>query len=952
MKMSAGAVRAVALLVTFFTGFTGLVYEVTWQKYLATLLGSHSEATASILGIFLGGLAVGYRLFGNVTRNLLARADNGGRPARLLARYGYLEISIGLYAMLFPLIFLAVQTLSFNIPHSSGGPGFVFDVILSVLLIGFPTVLMGGTIPFLTQGLARNLNDATRVHSFVYAYNTAGAFAGALAAAFLLIPKLGLVWVMFGMGAINLFAGAIFIYLDRVAPSTAAPVSTRMDNQRNLALAGYAAVALLTGFAMMTVQTAAIRIGALSLGSSDLTFAMVVAIFVLCIALGSFMVSVLPRIPRWTVLVNQWLLAGALLWLYVKLPQGPYLAHQLRILFTSREDAFMPYQIGVFAGTLSLLFVPVLLSGASLPLLFNHLRDKVGDLGAVAGRLYSWNTVGSFLGALLGGYALLFWLDLHVVYRIGVLAAVVAAALLGVLFASMVSRAASLLLAVLAIVTLGSLSPWTAEKLSPGLFRASQALPYSSESIEPFLKQWWGDVTLPFYRDDPTASVLVSEIIRPGIGPVRSILVNGKSDSATHGERPTVGLLGVLPALFARQAERAFVIGYGTGFTVGEIAALDENREVIVAEISPGVIDAAPLFDFANRNASSNPKVTILRSDAYRALLRGEGQFDIIVSEPSNPWVTGVEMLYSVEFLRAARDRLAPGGVFVQWFHQYATSDAAASLVLKSYAETFDHVAVWYGLGHDLLLLGFDDPVIALDIERLEKRARQKDFAEGLRRSEVDGFAGLLAHEIMPLGVLHTLELDGPVQTLLHPRLNNMTARAYFEGSVASLPFSGSAAGKALGEQNSLLRRYFAHPSTPKDARRRATLEACKHRTSLCTSLFADWYVANQSATPEYNEATKLAVKESTKALGGRFNPREIPQLVSALMVDGEMPARVPYALAKRATRMLQTYYHHAVPMNTERLLQMWERCTPPAKQPDACSEGLAEARELLGVAS
>ena len=182
-------VRATALLLTVLTGFSGLVYEVTWQKYLATLLGSHSEATAAVLALFLGGLSVGYALFGarHAARRRSAPQARGEAP-RLLLLYGAVEAGIGVYALLFPWLFRAVHALSLAIPHEAGGVGFALDVALSALLVLPPAVLMGGTIPILTQALSRSLDDATRLHAQVYAFNTAGAFVGALAAAFVLIP--------------------------------------------------------------------------------------------------------------------------------------------------------------------------------------------------------------------------------------------------------------------------------------------------------------------------------------------------------------------------------------------------------------------------------------------------------------------------------------------------------------------------------------------------------------------------------------------------------------------------------------------------------------------------------------------------------------------------------------------------------------------------------------------
>src|SRR5262245_57796908 len=243
-------VRPLALWITCATGFSGLVYEVTWQKYLATLLGSHSEATAAVLGLFLGGLAIGYSLFGGLTRRLVASAAREGRGAPLLLVYGAVEFTIGVYALIFPWLFRAVQALSFLLPHTRPGVGFALDVMLSALLVLPPAILMGGTIPILTQALARSLEDATRFHALVYAFNTAGAFAGALAAGLWLVPSLGLVAVLVVMGLVNLAAGTTFIALGLLRPAAAVPLGADASaaHVRVAGFASWAAVALLTGF--------------------------------------------------------------------------------------------------------------------------------------------------------------------------------------------------------------------------------------------------------------------------------------------------------------------------------------------------------------------------------------------------------------------------------------------------------------------------------------------------------------------------------------------------------------------------------------------------------------------------------------------------------------------------------------------------------------------------------
>src|SRR5262245_50509828 len=659
--------RRLALWITCATGFSGLVYEVTWQKYLATLLGSHSEATAAVIGLFLGGLAIGYARFGALTRGLLDRSQRSGRPARLLAVYGGIEAAIGLYAFAFPWLFELARAVSPHLPGSSGGLGFAGDVVLSALLIGPPAVLMGATIPFLTQALARDLADSTRIHALVYASNTAGAFAGALAAGFWLVPVLGLVGVLFAMGAVNLAAGAAFAGLDARArreglgataeaapaplavrvPGLAAPLAGARTSLGFASLRGrfaaWLAIALLVGFAMATLQTVFIRLGALAFGASQFTFSMVVAVFVLCIALGAFAVSALPRIPSGLLAGSLWALVALLSALYLPLGDATYWSHVLRSLFGSDPASFHPYHLAAFAALLVVVGPAVVLSGATLPLVFHQLRREVGELGALAGRLYSANTIGSFLGALVGGYALFVWLDLHSVYRVAVAALALAAAVASAcLLPRLRLPAVALTAASLALLAL--LPPWRPDRLSAGLFRTRDAQPDTYAGPDAFFAARRTSEILS-YDDDPTASITVREVRMPNGDLNRSIRTNGKSDGSVVGDYVTMGLAGLLPALFADDPSRAFVIGWGTGVTAGELAALDSVHEVVVAEISPAVLRARPFFDYGNHAASISREIRAIRSDAYRALQRAPGRFGVIASEPSNPWVVGVEML-------------------------------------------------------------------------------------------------------------------------------------------------------------------------------------------------------------------------------------------------------------------------------------------------------------------
>jgi spermidine synthase len=952
-------VRPVALGITFATGFSGLVYEVTWQKYLATLLGSHSEATAAVIGLFLGGLAIGYERFGALTRRLLehARPDPGSRgPAPLLVAYGAIEAAIGLYALAFPWLFELALAVSPHLPGSAGALGFAEDVVLSALLIGPPAVLMGATIPFLTQALARGLEDATRIHALVYACNTAGAFAGALAAGFWLVPTLGLVGVLVAMGVVNLAAGAALATLDRraraeglgaLAPPTGTAPAAPPRGFASLRgrFAALLAVALLVGFAMATLQTVFIRLGGLAFGASHFTFSMVVAVFVLCIALGAFAVSALPRIPPSVLKASLWALVALLVLLYPALGDAAYWIHVLRSSFAEDPADFYPFHLAAFAALLLTLGPAVVLSGATLPLVFHALRRELGELGALAGRLYGANTLGSLLGALVGGYALLVWLDLDSVYKVAVAALALAAAAA----TARGPRAAGLALpgAALgaALVLLALLPAWSPDRLSAGLFRFRRLLPGAEGGADALFAARAESAVL-FYDDDPTSSVAVREQRTADGGLNRSISTNGKSDGALVGDYVTMALAGLLPALLADDPARAFVIGWGTGVTAGELAALDSVREVLVAEISPAVLRAAPFFDYGNRSASTSPEVRALRSDAYRALLRAPGRFGVIVSEPSNPWVTGVEMLFSREFLEAARDRLAPGGVYAQWFHVYETDADTMALVLRTYAGVFDQISVWFATGNDLLLLGFDDPASALDVERLAARAARPDARAGLERCGIGGLRELLAHELLPLGVVHAAKLAGEVHTLLHPRLSHLAARAFFAGRQGELPTTASLEAARVGARHSLLRRLAARAGgAPSGAERAAVVEeACRYRGDVCVALLAEW--RHEAPDSPLRVALERRLAAQPELADHIAHLGEIARLHGGAPEDGGDA----FASAERTTARFLAYYHHGAPFSRAVLAAAWDRCEADPARRAACRAARRELERRLGT--
>ncbi|MCB0325019.1 MAG: fused MFS/spermidine synthase, partial [Bdellovibrionales bacterium] len=545
--------RRAALGITLFTGFTGLVYEVAWHRYLANILGSQARAAAIILAVFLGGLSVGYWIFGRISR------DRSG--STLVSICGWIELGIGLWALLFPVLY-SFTWHYVGVLTPGGGWSLLVDALLAIALIGVPTVLMGGTLPLLTQGLAADLADASPFHARVYAINTGGAFIGCLVAGFVLLPFFGLTTAVYSGAVINLLAGVLLLVIARRLPEERPALGLKkIDDDtagRHISVRRGMVISLFAGFYSITLQVVLMRIVGLSLGSSEYAFSMIVAAFVLMLALGAWRIGGSRSfvVPVW---INQAILTATALLLYLSIPFWPYYSHVIRILFSSVEPAFWPYYGIVFAVLCVVLAVPVGAMGSTMPLLFGAVKNRFAELGDIVGRLYAVNTLGCVLGALIGGYLLLYHYDLDEVFRICLLlmalTVILAAPWSQVGFSQ---RACSVLSTVLLGGAVFGLADWDHNVLSAGLFRqrtatetslAGPQTAYSSRADRSTLVDYDdGPNTSVAIRDANLAQVLLDRLFPDGGAVARSIIVNGKSDGETSPtDMATMRLSGHLP---------------------------------------------------------------------------------------------------------------------------------------------------------------------------------------------------------------------------------------------------------------------------------------------------------------------------------------------------------------------------------------------------------------------
>jgi hypothetical protein len=285
-------------------------------------------------------------------------------------------------------------------------------------------------------------------------------------------------------------------------------------------------------------------------------------------------------------------------------------------------------------------------------------------------------------------------------------------------------------------------------------------------------------------------------------------------------------------------------------------------------------------------------------------------------------------MLFSQEFLTAAKDRLRPGGVYAQWFHCYENDTSVVELVLRTYTSVFDHVAVWYTLGPDLILLGFKDPDLPrlLNVQRLQSTFDQPAMKSAMGRAGIDNFPALLVHELLPLGVANAAGWSGDVHTILHPVLSYRASRAFFRGQQSELPVALRPEARSVSAEHSLLQAYVRHAggTLPDLAHRQMVEQACKTRPWICATLMAKW-MGEIEDSPGREEIllALLAQAPFRRHLSGRTGQA----LMSFFRPDLETTETLDPKQAERLSDLFIEYYFHGAPFSFDTLTSIWRRC-------------------------
>ncbi len=697
---------ALALGVVFVvTGASALIVEQAFEKLLSTVVGSSTQAGAIVLAVYFGGLSLGGLFYARLARRFRSP----------LALYAALEAVVGVAALLLGVFFAETQAAStwmVQLAGENGAAVFVVRIFVAALWILPPTVAMGATYPAVVSaleklGAKRGEGAKDRLGTAmarIYAANLLGAAAAAFVGPYFAFPILGMTGALLAVAGMQAMVVAAALGLARLAgsPVTAAvgapattpapraphaPLSTLFSHEGFSLLA---TMAIISGFVIFALEVLWIHLIGATLGMSVYAFAMMLTLVLLGLFAGGALVSLVS--PRRKAQPAWMLPAFAALASAVTLAFGTLWDQAGRWLLALGSDAvtFAGGELVRFQIALGLVFVPSVVLGLIYPSLFKSRLFPTADASRAAGVLAAVNAGGSILGALVAGFFLLPVVGSEPSLR----ALAVAPGLLALpLLASRACRDAvrrwllpAFAAAGVALVLVAIFAPrWDRLALTSGVnvyFRPAFVLKGASRLLSWFEDSAGGITTV------------VATKTQRGVE-TRTLLTNGKFQGNDSGEVPDQIAFGLVPAALVAARDRALVIGLGTGQSANVLNSAG-FAHVDIADISPGMGHAArKFFGHINGEVLEDPKVAFHLEDGRNFLLRTEQRFDVISIELTSIWFAGAANLYSREFYRMARQRLAPGGVLQQWvqFHHAAPEEVAS--VLATVRAEFPTATLW-----------------------------------------------------------------------------------------------------------------------------------------------------------------------------------------------------------------------------------------------------------------
>jgi spermidine synthase len=747
-----------ALLVCFFfSGAAGLVYQVAWSKALGLVFGHTAYAVATVLAVFMAGLAAGSAWLGPWSE----------RKSRPIAIYGWIELGVGATGAS-SLAGLAAVRVAYvaAYPYAAEHGAVLLAVRFAgaALVLFLPTFLMGGTLPVLVRALARNSAELGKRLSRLYWINTAGAVAGTFAGGFLLLPVLGLRRTVGIAVALNVLAGGLALCLSRYEPS-AIPAPPAVPGKNQIGVSTQRPRLLLLCFAIVGATATAYEIGwtrllSTQLGSSTYAFTLMLGTFLTGIVLGSALFERWSRrheASPMTFAVTQTFTAVTALAFLV------FFTHLIEVLppiLRATHESFRGLVLAQFVTSALAMLPTAVVFGFNFPmatLLIVGRQTPSGSGAGVVGRAYAWNTFGAIVGAIAAG----FWLLPR----------------LGSFHLLAVTAGANLVLAAILLLESAPRSTWKMIAVAGNLvlLMAAAFIGFSNYFYDPAVAAYntvisWDLhdrpltlqenarlVDIVYFADGLNSTISVAKTDN-----YVALRTNGKVD-ASNQDATSQLLVGHLGAL-AHPPRRVLLIGFGSGMTASALVAYPEMERLDIVEIEPAVVGAAPLLTQLNRNVLLDPRVHVTFDDARNFLFTTRERYDLIISEPSNPWIAGVATLFTTEFYRAVNTCLLPGGVFVQWVQAYSLYPEDLRMLFATFLAEFHGATLWHGDAPDLILMA-PSPSAGEILLRAQALDRNPRLHEDFKQLGMESPAGLFGFYMLDDAGVRTFSSGARINT-------------------------------------------------------------------------------------------------------------------------------------------------------------------------------------------
>ena len=725
-------------IIFVFSGAAGLIYESIWSRYLGLFVGHSAYAQVIVLVIFLGGMSAGAALIARWT----------ARIKEPLVWYAAIEAIVGLLGLVFHDLFGGVSGFAYDtlFPALAGGSLLMAAKwTLAALMILPQSILLGATFPLMTAGILRRMGDpdaqldkSGRTIGLLYFANSLGAAMGVLLAGFWLIELAGLPGTLLVAAMINLVVALAVFGLVRLerddrandAADGAVPVlvpvpmpvdvmtapAAGMTDEAQRTVRVMLTIAFGTAVASFIYEIAWIRMLSLVLGSATHAFELMLSAFILGLALGAFYIRNRVDTERDAIrllgVVQFAMGTFAILTLAIYINAFHWMALLLEIL-DENAAGYTTFNLARYGISLAIMLPSTFCAGMTLPLITRSLLAS-GNGERSIGSVYAWNTLGSIVGISAAALFLMPWIGLRWMLILG--GGLDIALGLWLLWRQarttpVIARTASLATAAGIAVVLGAI---IAPSFDPGIL-ASGVFRYGSVPER-------GSRTMVYYEDGRTATVTVQMGRDSGF----TIATNGKPDASIRGsafsapppdslrtylrgDESTQALLALITLAHAPNAREGAVIGHGSGMSSHFLLGSPNLERLATIDIERQMIEAAKIFKPLNARVYDDPRSVFVIDDAKSYFAASGRKFDLILSEPSNPWVSGVSGLFTDEFYQRISTHLAPGGVFGQWIHLYEIEDPLVVSVMRALANNFPSFELFVTNDVDVLVIASNE---------------------------------------------------------------------------------------------------------------------------------------------------------------------------------------------------------------------------------------------------